>query len=213
VLDALNRSLLWARDLEVHARRIYSAVTRSGKIAARQLAKHLLRRDLGERFTMRQVHQKDWSGLTEKEDVEEATDILCDLGWIWLDVEASRRVPGTPGRSPGPIYDVNPKIFAGTLAIQSPKSAEYVETPSEAKKPGVPPSTPPSKRSKPYSEGFEGALPGGAGDFKEPSEAPDQQPGESEKYVKSTQDSKSRDIPANQPSKPSKPSSKSVGRL
>ena len=205
VLDALNRALLWARDLEVHALRIYSAVTRSGKIAARQLAKHLLRGDLGERFTMRQVHQKDWSGLTEKEDVEEATDILCDLGWIWLDVEASRRVPGTPGRSPGPIFEVNPRIFAGTPVIQSPKSAEYVETPSEAKKSRVPPSTPPSKSSKPYSERFEGDLPGGAGDFKEPSEAPDQQPGESEKYVKTPEDGKSGDTPTTQPSKPSQP--------
>src|SRR5262249_26336598 len=66
-LAALERSLLWGGHLEAHARRIYSAVTCSGKVAARELAKHLAHRDLGERFTQRLVHQKEWSGLTDKE--------------------------------------------------------------------------------------------------------------------------------------------------
>jgi putative DNA primase/helicase len=110
-LDALSRSLLWGTDLEAHARRIYSGVLHSDTIAARQLAKHLQQGDLSARFTQREVHRKDWTGLTEKDDVESATEILCELGWIRLDVEASRKVPGTPGRSPSPTFAVNPRIL------------------------------------------------------------------------------------------------------
>ena len=49
-LSALSKALLWADYLEAHARRIYSVVLRPDTAAARELAKHLQRGDLSERF-------------------------------------------------------------------------------------------------------------------------------------------------------------------
>jgi putative DNA primase/helicase len=110
-LDALSKALLWADYLEAHARRIYSAVLRPDSAAARELAKHLLRHDLPARFNLREVYRRGWAGLTEKEDAEAAAEILCDLGWIRPFADAPRRLPGTPGRAPSPIFETNPKIL------------------------------------------------------------------------------------------------------
>src|SRR5262249_47974581 len=79
-LNALNRSLLWSDYLEAHARRIYAAVLRPDTAAARELAKHLQRGDLPQRFRLREVYRKGWAGLNNKEDAEAAAEILCDLG-------------------------------------------------------------------------------------------------------------------------------------
>jgi 5S rRNA maturation endonuclease (ribonuclease M5) len=108
--DALNKALLWATYLEAHARRIYSAVLRPDTAAARELAKHLQRGDLQERFKLREVYRKGWTGLSSKEDAEAATEILCDLGWIRVAVDAPVRAPGTPGRGASQMFETNPKI-------------------------------------------------------------------------------------------------------
>jgi uncharacterized protein DUF3987 len=101
-LDALNKALLWATYLEAHARRIYSVVLRPDMAAARELAKHLQRGDLLERFSLREIYRKGWAGLASKEDAEAATEILCDFGWI--------RVVGAPhsyrGTRPGGESDI-----------------------------------------------------------------------------------------------------------
>jgi len=107
-LAALDKALLWASYLEAHARRIYSAVLRPDTAAARELAKHLQRGDLPERFTLRETYRKGWAGLSSKEESEAATEILCDLGWIRLAAEISR---STSGRTPSPVFEINPKIL------------------------------------------------------------------------------------------------------
>jgi putative DNA primase/helicase len=105
-LAALNKAFLWATYLEAHARRIYAAVLRPDTATARELAKHLQRGELPERFTLRETYRKGWAGLSSKEDAENATEILSDLDWI-------RAVP-EPGRSTGrpssPMFETNPKI-------------------------------------------------------------------------------------------------------
>jgi len=114
-LSALSKALLWADYLEAHARRIYSVVLRPDTAAARELAKHLQRGDLSARFNLREVYRRGWAGLSDKEDAEAATEILCDSGWIRPAPDAPRRVPGTPGRSPSPIFEVNPLVFEPPL--------------------------------------------------------------------------------------------------
>jgi putative DNA primase/helicase len=109
-LDALNKALLWATYLESHARRIYSAVLRPDTAAARELAKHLQRGDLMQRFTLREIYRKGWAGLNSKEDAEAATEILCDLNWI-QEVGTPARSPRAPGRGAGPTFEINPKIL------------------------------------------------------------------------------------------------------
>jgi Protein of unknown function (DUF3987) len=103
---ALDKAFLWATYLEDHARRIYSAVLRPDMAAARELAKHLKRRELPERFTLRETYRKGWAGLGTKEDAETATEILCDLGWIRAVADAGR----TTGRPTSPTFETNPKI-------------------------------------------------------------------------------------------------------
>jgi putative DNA primase/helicase len=106
-LNALNKALLWTAYLEAHARRIYSAVLRPDTAAARELAKHLERGELPSRFTLREVYRKGWAGLSDKDDAEAATEILCDLGWIRAVVEAGQ----TKGRPASPTFETNPKIL------------------------------------------------------------------------------------------------------
>jgi hypothetical protein len=111
-LAALDKALRWATYLECHARRVYSAVLRPDTAAARELAKHLLRKDLSERFTLRETYRKGWAGLSSKEDAEAATEILSDLGWI-RELSQLGRMNGRP---PSPAFEINPKI------LKSPRS-------------------------------------------------------------------------------------------
>jgi putative DNA primase/helicase len=108
-LNALEKAFVWATYLEAHARRIYSAVLRPDTAAARELAKHLQRGELPERFTLRETYRKGWAGLNSKEDAEAATEILCDLEWIRPVSEIART---KPGRAPSAAFETNPKISA-----------------------------------------------------------------------------------------------------
>ena len=105
-LAALDKALTWARYLEGHARRIYSAVLRPDTASARELAKRLQRGELAERFTLREVYRRGWAGLSSKEDAEAATEILADAGWIRPVAEDSGR---TGGRPASPTFQINPK--------------------------------------------------------------------------------------------------------
>jgi putative DNA primase/helicase len=105
-LDALNKALAWAGYLQSHARRIYSAALQPDAAAARELAKHLERGDLGDRFTLRDVYRKGWTGLDDKEDTEAAVEILCEFGWL----RPARSAAATAGRPGSPEFEVNPKI-------------------------------------------------------------------------------------------------------
>jgi hypothetical protein len=55
-------------------------------------------------FTAREVCRHDWGGLTDREDVECALEMLEDLQWL-----RSYTVP-TGGR-PKVQYEINPAIF------------------------------------------------------------------------------------------------------
>ncbi|MCX6908212.1 MAG: DUF3987 domain-containing protein [Verrucomicrobia bacterium] len=105
-LAALEKALLWARYLESHARRIYSAVLRPDSASARELAKHIKRGDLADRFTLRETYRKGWTGLGSKEDAEAATEILCELSWI----RSVRPDNPSHGRPASPTFEVNPKL-------------------------------------------------------------------------------------------------------
>jgi hypothetical protein len=78
--------------------------------AARELAKHLERKELAERFTLREIYRRGWAGIASKEDAEAATEILCDLGWIRTFPDKDR----TAGRPPSPVFESNPKIWTTT---------------------------------------------------------------------------------------------------
>ena len=141
-LAALDKAFLWATYLEDHARRIYSAVLRPDMAAARELAKHLKRGELPERFTLRETYRKGWAGLSSKEDAEAATEILSDLDWIRAVADAGR----TTGRPASPTFETNPKIqnpprselpeltkpTSGSFVSEVPSAVEKFTTQTEA---------------------------------------------------------------------------------
>lgn len=103
-LPALERAVAWARFLEGHAQRVYWSVCDPRQSAARLLAGHLLKGDLEDVLTVRDVYRKEWSGLRGKDQVLPAVEMLVELGWL----QAAEKTTGR-GRSTE-RYKSNPRI-------------------------------------------------------------------------------------------------------
>jgi putative DNA primase/helicase len=102
---ALLRAVSFAEYLQTHAQRAYGCRGTAQTWAAKTIAGHIRKGNLQSPFTARTVHQKGWSGLTDRERVQEGLDLLLDLGW--LAVEAQK----TEGR-PLVHYHINPKVLS-----------------------------------------------------------------------------------------------------
>jgi Protein of unknown function (DUF3987) len=99
----------WCDFLELHARRVYAE---GGTTPVESFADHLLRGDVKEGMSLRDVYQRRWSGLTNTETVHRAADTLVEAGWIRL----HRQPPGAGGgRPPSPLIFVNPAIRDGDI--------------------------------------------------------------------------------------------------
>jgi putative DNA primase/helicase len=96
---ATLRALAWSEYLESHAVRAYASVTNSTASAARLILKRA--RELPEPFTARDVYRSQWSGLTDRETVRDALDMLADYGQLIAETL------DTGGR-PSVIYRINP---------------------------------------------------------------------------------------------------------
>ncbi|MBV8659127.1 MAG: hypothetical protein JO142_15005 [Burkholderiales bacterium] len=95
--------LAWAHYLRSHAERIYH----SGQTATHEATKMILRKvqkgELGcEDISVRQIYRKNWSGLADCEQVQEALDLLADTDWM------RREVQNTGGRD-AVVYTFNPR--------------------------------------------------------------------------------------------------------
>lgn len=77
----------WCDFLESHARRIYAMATDGATDGAELIAQRF--GQLPNPFTLREVHQKRWTGLSEREDVESALARLEERGWIRSQPDAS----------------------------------------------------------------------------------------------------------------------------
>src|SRR5262249_37546052 len=66
-LESLLKALAFSKYLESHARRVYAASGVMEIVAAKAILLHLRRGDLKDGFTARDVHQRDWSGLTDRD--------------------------------------------------------------------------------------------------------------------------------------------------
>jgi Protein of unknown function (DUF3987) len=76
---ALLKALATAHYLESHARRVYSSACESELAAAKAILKHIRNGDLKDGFTARDLHQRNWAHLTEREQVGEGVSLLVDL--------------------------------------------------------------------------------------------------------------------------------------
>jgi putative DNA primase/helicase len=83
--DATMMAAEWCQFLEAHARRIYARAVDGATDGAELIATRL--GHLPNPFTLRDVHQKQWAGLSERGDVENALARLQDRGWLLSEVE------------------------------------------------------------------------------------------------------------------------------
>ena len=101
---ATATALVWAEYLVSHAKRLYSA----GQTMAEDGAKLIIERrhELPDFFTVRDIHQKRWARLTDREAVLSAIEILTDANYC-------REVEASPDRSrgrPTVQYEWNPVL-------------------------------------------------------------------------------------------------------
>ena len=123
-LRAAEMASEWCEYLESHARRVYSLVIQNSQRAAATLAQKFVpmgknRTDktdktptdadwLANGFTARQVVRRNWKGLTNAENVQNALEILIEDHWIRME-----EIPSTVyGGRPTQRYWINPKIFS-----------------------------------------------------------------------------------------------------
>jgi len=103
--ESLVRAWAWAEYVESHARRVYAPALSPAAAAARRLADRILKRDLEQEFSLRDVQRKQWSGLQEHEEIVQGLALLAALEWVHVSKEPT-------GGRPTTRCIVNPKVFA-----------------------------------------------------------------------------------------------------
>jgi len=101
---ALARALQWASYLESHARRMYGSVSSASTPAAKTLVRRIKAGDVKDGFSLRDVYRNSWSGLSDRETVTNAVELLVDLDWLHEEREL------TPGRT-ATRYRINPRVL------------------------------------------------------------------------------------------------------
>jgi hypothetical protein len=76
----LSNALNWCDYLEGHARRIYAPATESGLTAAHLILKR--RNDLAGDFTGRDIQRRGWAGLSDRDAIGEALDLLVEHRYL-----------------------------------------------------------------------------------------------------------------------------------
>jgi putative DNA primase/helicase len=102
---ALLRALAFANYLESHARRVYGSACEIELEAARAILKHIRSGDLHDGFTARDIHQRGWAHLAEREYVGAGLDLLVELDHL---AELPTVIRPQGGR-PRVTYAINPR--------------------------------------------------------------------------------------------------------
>src|SRR6266478_1219959 len=88
-LSSLLKALAFATYLESHARRVYGASNQVDVAAGAAILSRIRRGDLHDGFTAREIHRKDWSGLTDRDHIHAGLDLLVDCHHIAARYEPS----------------------------------------------------------------------------------------------------------------------------
>jgi len=107
--DSAIMAVKWCDYLASHARRVYYGLGARGAAGAVTISAHILKGDLTDGFTVRDIHKKGWSGLPETKVIIAALDRLQDADWIAPMPAAPTADAG--GRPGGTAYMVNPNVF------------------------------------------------------------------------------------------------------
>jgi hypothetical protein len=105
---ALLKALAAAHYFESHARRLYGSASETELAAAKAILKHIRNGDLNDGFTAREVHQRGWAHLTEREQVGAGLSLLLDLDHLAQSIPSA----ATQGGRPKVIYLINPRSLA-----------------------------------------------------------------------------------------------------
>lgn len=87
-----------------HARRIYSAVSRSGYEPARALARRISAGDIAGSFTARDAVRWGWAGIDTPQSARAALDVLEGAGWL----TCNEKPAGSAGGRPTLVWAVCP---------------------------------------------------------------------------------------------------------
>ena len=98
----LMRALALAEYLETHARRVYGSGAACEVAVAKLILARIRKGDLSDGFCARDIRRKEWSGLTDNDQIKTGLDLLADFDCI------APRTIETPGR-PRTAYLVNPR--------------------------------------------------------------------------------------------------------
>lgn len=107
-VEALQLAMNWADYLESHARRAYGALSLDSASAARSIWRRIVRAELPEPFTARDIQRKGWGGLANKERVEAGLKALCEAEWL----ATCQTQTGPTGGRPSILYRPNPNALA-----------------------------------------------------------------------------------------------------
>ena len=102
---ALLKALAAAYYLESHARRVYGSASEGELAAAKAILEHIRNGDLEDGFTARDVHQRGWAHLIEREQVGAGLSLLIDLDYL----AASTPSTAAQGGRPKVTYLINPR--------------------------------------------------------------------------------------------------------
>jgi putative DNA primase/helicase len=105
---ALLKALAAAHYYESHAHRLYGSASESELSAAKAILKHIHNGDLQDNFTARDVHQRGWAHLAEREQVGAGLSLLLDLDHLAQSIQS----PVAQGGRPKVKYLVNPRSLA-----------------------------------------------------------------------------------------------------
>ena len=103
--QAMRKALAFSKYLETHARRLYGATSEPERAAAQVILTKIREGELHNGFTAREVHQHDWSRLTDRDQVQAGLNLLVELHHL----AASSAATSERGGRPTTTYTVNPR--------------------------------------------------------------------------------------------------------
>jgi putative DNA primase/helicase len=137
-LAALDGALTLCAYFKAHARRLYEGGQGRTVDAARRIAEKAAKGDLPESFRAREVYRRGWQGLSDRDTVREALELLDDHRWVIAETTDGNGRPST-------AYRLTP----ATLAMLR-----------RGKKCGTAPGEEPTKPTEPPFGGFGSDHPG-----------------------------------------------------
>ncbi len=101
---ALARALALAEYLETHARRAFGAGAAAETAVAKLILARIRKGDLSDGFSARDIRRKEWSGLTDNDQIKAGLNLLADFDWI------APETTDTAGR-PRTVHRINPRAL------------------------------------------------------------------------------------------------------